>query len=130
MRTRHKQLMERVDCLGLVRAATRREVYRRIALATDFLHTNYAQQVELETLAGVCDLSKYHLLRLFKLVHGVTPGAFLLRKRVETAVRLLSGTSISVDAVAERVGFSTTMLLRQLRSLPPAAQNCMSGMLD
>jgi AraC family transcriptional regulator len=130
MQTHHEQLMKRVDCLGLVRPATRREVYRRIALATDFLHTNYALQVELATLASVCDLSKYHLLRLFRLVHGVTPSTFLLRKRAETAARLLSGTSISVDAVAKRVGFSsTTMLLRQLRSLP-AARNRVSGMLE
>jgi AraC family transcriptional regulator len=102
--------------LALVRPAKRREVYRRIALATDFLHTQYAQDVDLGTLAQVAYLSKYHFLRLFSLVHGITPHAYLQRKRTTVAVRLLESTRLTVSEVAARVGFAEkSTLQRQLR---------------
>jgi AraC family transcriptional regulator len=82
MQAHRRQVLERVARIQLARVATRREVYRRVSLATDFLHTNYAQPINLAMLAEACGLSKYHLLRLFKLVHGMTPQAFLDRKRV------------------------------------------------
>jgi AraC family transcriptional regulator len=116
MRSRQDKLQEQIDQLALIRPATRREVYRRVGLATDFLHTNYAQSVDLGTLAGIAYLSKYHFLRLFTLIHGVTPRSYLQRKRVDVAVRLLKATQLTVSEVALRVGFAyESTLVRQMR---------------
>jgi AraC family transcriptional regulator len=110
----HGELVERIERLALVRASTRREVYRRIALATDFLQTNYASSVPLSTLAKIACLSKYHFLRLFALVHGVTPRAYLERKRVTVAIRLLESSPLSIPEVAASVGFSDRCTLMRL----------------
>ena len=116
MQAHHGRLLERIDALHLVRAATRREIFRRVALATDFLHTNYAESWDLSKLARMAYLSKYHFLRLFTLVHGVTPFAYLQRKRLGVARRLLESTELPVGEVATHVGFSTrSALLRQVR---------------
>jgi AraC-like DNA-binding protein len=116
MRAHHERLLDRVDRLGLIRSATRRDVYRRIARATDLLHSNYASGVDLEMLAKTAGLSKYHFLRLFKLVHGLTPHTYLQRKRVGVAVRLLESTSLTVREVAVNVGFADdSTLVRQVR---------------
>lgn len=116
MQSHHTETLKRVDQLALVRPATRREVYRRISLATDFLHTNYAQDIDLDTLAKVAYLSKYHFLRLFTLVHEITPRAFLQRKRTTVAGRLLRSTQLTMSEVASSVGYSEeTTLLRQMR---------------
>jgi AraC-like DNA-binding protein len=105
-----------VEQLAFVRPATRREVYRRIALATDFLHTSYLQEVDLDTLAGMAFLSKYHFLRLFTQVHGVTPRTYLQRKRTGVAVRLLETTELTMSEIAAGVGFTNvSTLLRQMR---------------
>ena len=85
MQRHRKATLEHVDRLALVGPATRREVYRRISLATDFVHTHYAQAVDLGMLARIAYLSKYHFLRLFTLVHGMTPRTYLQRKRVGMA---------------------------------------------
>jgi AraC-like DNA-binding protein len=88
----------------------------RIGLATDFMHTNYAGEVDLQTLAGMAHLSKYHFLRLFALVHGVTPHNYLQRKRVTVAARLLASTRQTMGEVARRVGFAeASTLVRQMR---------------
>jgi AraC family transcriptional regulator len=105
-----------VQRLALVRPATRREVYRRIALATDFLHTHYVQEVDLSTLARMACLSKYHFLRLFTLVHGVTPHTYLQRKRTTVAARLLETTQLTMNEISASVGFGNeSTLLRQMR---------------
>ena len=116
MRAHQEQLLDRVDNLGLMRAATRREVFCRVARATDLLHSNYANGIDLTALAETASLSKYHFLRLFKLVHGLTPHTYLQRKRIGVAVRLLESTSLTVREVATNVGFADdSTLVRQMR---------------
>ena len=103
MQCHHQRLLEQVDSIALIRPATRREVYRRISLATDFLHTHYAQDVDLTMLAKMAYLSKYHFLRLFTLVHGMTPRTYLQRKRISVAIRLLESTRMTMsEVVCER----------------------------
>lgn len=116
MRGHHESLQQQVDRLALIRPSTRREVYRRVGLATDFLHTYYAQEVDLSTLAKMAYLSKYHFLRLFTLVHGITPRTYLQRKRINVAIRLLESTQLTMSEVAASVGFAEeSTLVRQTR---------------
>jgi AraC family transcriptional regulator len=110
-------LVRRIDSLRLVRATTRHEIYRRISIATDFLHSNYGEGLDLTVLGRAACLSKYHFLRLFTLVHGVTPHQYLQRKRAQVALRLLRTTSFPLQEIAVRVGFAHRhSLVRQLRS--------------
>ena len=116
MQCHHRRLLEQVERIALIRPATRREVHRRISLATDFLHTNYSQDVDLSTLAKMAYLSKYHFLRLFTLVHGVTPRTYLQRKRIGVAIRLLESTRMTMSEVSASVGFAEeSTLVRQMR---------------
>ena len=103
--------------MQFIRGATRREIYRRIAVATDFITRNYAQDLDLEAVAHVACLLKYHFLRLFTLVHGVTPYAFLQNKRTSVAVRLLRTTQLRTSRVASCVGFAQrSTVVRRIRS--------------
>jgi AraC family transcriptional regulator len=116
MQCHHQRLLETVDSIALIRPSTRREVYRRISLATDFMHTHYAQDIDLSTLAKMGYLSKYHFLRLFSLVHGMTPRTYLQRKRISVAVRLLESTRMTMSEIAASVGFAEeSTLVRQMR---------------
>ena len=116
MQCHHRRLLEQVERIALIRPATRREVHRRISLATDFLHTNYSQDVDLSTLAKMAYLSKYHFLRLFTLVHGVTPRTYLQHKRIGVAIRLLESTRMTMSEVSASVGFAEeSTLVRQMR---------------
>jgi AraC-like DNA-binding protein len=99
-----------------VRSATRAELHRRVMLAADFIHSNYTRPIVLDDIAAAARLSKYYLVRLFSEVHGVAPHAFLLRKRVGAARRLLTGSDMDVNEVAEATGLGTRWsLYRQLR---------------
>jgi AraC-like DNA-binding protein len=75
--------------------------------ARDHADRHYAEPTDLETLAGVAGLSKYHFQRLFRATYGVTPAAYVSQRRVERAQDLLRATNLAVTEVCHLVGFSS-----------------------
>jgi AraC-like DNA-binding protein len=61
----------------------------------------------LAELAAAAGSSPTHLSRLFRAELGVSPGRALRGLRIQRAATLLSRTSLSVQAIAELVGFAT-----------------------
>jgi AraC-like DNA-binding protein len=112
----HNGTVEFIRSLHPVRATTRREIYRRIGLATDFIHGNFHEPLTIDDLAEAAHLSKYHFIRLFESIHGVTPFTYLQTKRAHAARRLLQGTSLSREEVVLQTGFGhRSTMFRQLR---------------
>jgi AraC family transcriptional regulator len=113
---RHRQVVARAHSVPVRRAATRREILRRVSLATDFIHSNYDKPLMLGDMARAAFLSRHHFLRLFKRIHDVTPHEYLQRKRTTVAARLLRGTELAVEDIVKQVGFdSRSTLFRALR---------------
>jgi AraC family transcriptional regulator len=101
-----------------LKSVTLREIHRRLALAVDLVHSSYESDIGLAEMARAACLSKFHFLRLFTELHGITPHAYLQRKRALAAGRLLDGTDLTASQVAARVGFqSRSTMARQLRRL-------------
>jgi AraC-like DNA-binding protein len=109
-------LKRQAENFEAARSTTRAELHRRVMLAADFIHSNYTRPIVLDDIAAAARLSKYYLVRLFSEVHGLAPHGFLLRKRVSAARRLLTGSAMDVNEVAEATGLGTRWsLYRQLR---------------
>lgn len=116
MLAHHRRLTERVQRLPALKSATQREIHRRLALAVDLVHSSYDREIGLAEMAAAACLSKFHFLRLFTELHGITPHAYLQRKRALAASRLLDKAGLTASQVAERVGFnSRSTMARQLR---------------
>lgn len=112
----HRHLLSRARQIPVRRAATRREILRRVSLATDFIHSNFSRPLMLTDMARAAFLSRHHFLRLFKQIHEVTPHEYLQRKRTSVAARLLRSSQRQVDEVVKEVGFdSRSTLFRALR---------------
>jgi AraC-like DNA-binding protein len=102
--------------MATTRTATRREILRRLRMASDFVHAHYERDIGLEAMARAACMSRHHFLRLFRQVHGITPVQFLHRKRITAAVRLMQGTQLTMQEIAARVGFtSRATFYRQLQ---------------
>lgn len=116
MLSHHRRLTERIQRLPALKTATREEIHRRVALAVDLVHSSFERDIGLAAMAETACLSKFHFLRLFTELHGITPHAYLQRKRALAAARLLGSSSLGAGQVAERVGFnSRSTMARQLR---------------
>ena len=95
---------------------TRTELLRRVMTATDYVNSNYTSAVTLDDIASAANLSKYHLARLFRTLHGVSPAAYLRLKRIRAAERLIERSDADLAEIAERSGFgSRWSMFRELR---------------
>jgi len=67
-----------------------------------YLEENYDEQISLQELAEMAELSPYHFLRVFRDTIGLSPHAYQLQVRVENAKKLLrdgmSGTEVAYMA--------------------------------
>jgi len=116
-----RALRRKADRFDCVKPATREQLLRRILLAADFIASRYDEPISLDEMARAASLSRFHFVRLFSLVHGETPHAFLRRKRIAVARRHLAVGSACSEA-ASRAGFgSRSSLFRNLRKAAPAA---------
>ncbi|WP_207432274.1 helix-turn-helix transcriptional regulator [Sabulibacter ruber] len=100
-----EELHQKLNQLVVTKASARAELFRRIALATDYLLSYPELNPTLEELAQVACLSKFHFLRAFTQVHGSTPHQFLLRHRIERSVPLLLKTRMPIAEVALLCGY-------------------------
>ena len=89
--------------------STRRVGHRKIARAVEFIENLEPGQnatPSLDELAEVAGLSKYHFLRQFSQVVGMTPGAYMRTLRLCHAARKLRTTDVPILDIALGVGFA------------------------
>ncbi len=78
---------------------------RRVSDVLRYIELNAADDLDLDTLAGVAIMSKYHFLRTFRHTVGMTPYQFLLSVRMRRAAVRLATSSEPVSAIAFDTGF-------------------------
>jgi AraC-like DNA-binding protein len=109
-------LLRTVGNLTHIKSWKRRETFTRLARVTDLIHSCYDRPLTIDDLAAAAHWSRFHMMREFKAVHGISPYEYLQRRRTETAARLLCSTELSVAEIAERTGFhERSTLVRRLR---------------
>jgi AraC-like DNA-binding protein len=75
--------------------------------ARDHADRHFTEPLDLETLASIAGLSKFHFQRVFKQTYGATPAEHLSRRRIERAQDLLRATNLTVTEVCFAVGFQS-----------------------
>ncbi len=79
-------------------------LYRRIVKAKLFIDNHYADDIDLDNVSGQAHFSKFHFIRLFKLIYGYTPNNYLVKTRIEKA-KILLGKGNPVLQTSIMVGF-------------------------
>ena len=81
-------------------------LYRRIVQSKLFIDENYAKRIELDDMSDEAYFSKFHFIRLFKKIYGMTPHQYLRVLRIQRAMQLLqAGTSVTDTCFS--VGFES-----------------------
>jgi transcriptional regulator GlxA family with amidase domain len=90
----------------------------RIDRVLDFIHSNYAAPLGIDTLADVAALSPSGLHRLFRRHTNMSVTDYLMRLRIGEACAMLSGTARPVAHIADAVGYnSLANFNRQFKSM-------------
>jgi AraC-like DNA-binding protein len=102
-------------------AARKRDI-EVVHRAQEYMKEHFARSVRLASVAELCGLSPFQLIRVFRRVVGVPPYAYLVQLRVNRAQALLCEGS-SVADVASTCGFSDqshlTRTFKKALGVPP-----------
>ena len=87
--------------------AQQRQVFVRLQRVRNYLAANFRVDIENEALARMANYSPSHFSRAFRSVYEETPHSFLIRQRLDLALRLLAGSPLAVNEIAIEAGFDT-----------------------
>lgn len=95
-----------------------------VTRAQTWMQSHLRDEFTFEQLAGVLAVSPRTLIRRFRNTTGYNPAEYLMRLRIEEAKRLLERTNLSLESIAERVGYrdpgSLRRIFRRITHLSPS----------
>ena len=71
-----------------------------------YLKERYQETITVEKMAEMCSMSKYHFLRIFKQITGISPHEYLKYCRINESKRLLTETEYPISQIADQVGYA------------------------
>lgn len=81
----------------------------RYTRVTEYIDAHLGQKITLNELAALCHCTPHHFSRAFKRDMGVTPHRFIIRRRVNAAIKLIRSqgrSGVSLSAIADLCGFT------------------------
>ncbi|GKV55304.1 hypothetical protein NCCP2222_12510 [Sporosarcina sp. NCCP-2222] len=104
----HQFAGKEMESLQMQRTSTKEELYRRIAIADDFIRAFYKEPIQLQDIAQAAYMSTNHLLRSYKQVYGRTPYQQLSALRIAEAKKRLAELEWTVTAIAHELSFQSS----------------------
>lgn len=86
---------------------------KECAQIKEYLDTNYAEHITLDTLTSLTHMNKYYMAHSFTKYTGLSPIQYLNQRRLETACQLLRDTDFSIAAISSQTGFSSQSYFTQ-----------------
>ena len=71
---------------------------RRVAGILEYIDRHAAEELSIDSLAEVCFLSKYHMMRLFRQHTGLSIHAYIAQRRLALAKELIAGGMSATEA--------------------------------
>ncbi len=78
----------------------------RLRRVVEYIHDHLADDLTLESMAGLAAMSGFHFSRAFKAATGKSPLQYVIAERVSLAKVLLKTTSLTVSEVCFRAGYN------------------------
>ena len=101
--TRETERLIRVMCEAVRRFKS--EQYSTITMSGIYeIERHYQNPISVEETADRLGISAGYYIRLFKKETGMTPNAYLMKIRIETASRLLRSTHYTISEISSQVG--------------------------
>jgi AraC-like DNA-binding protein len=101
-KTYYQEQMEKVA--GQVKFAEYQ--YIQVRQSKHFMEKFYADKIELDKIAMAACMSRFHFIRVFQSIYGITPRQFLKDVRINKAKTLLK-KGVAVTTVCCEVGYDS-----------------------
>ena len=101
------------NIISLLRRKTEKEsapqgrYFDKISFVIQKMNKEYQKSYTLDEYATMCNMSKFHFLRVFKGITGISPLAYRNNIRLDHAKELLIDTNNPINEIGRSVGFSS-----------------------
>jgi len=109
----YQQIREQAVRVPAMRASTRQELFRRLLLGREYIHSQSSGPLSLETVARAAGVSQFHFHRGFTQAFEQTPHAYITALRLDRARQMIASGTRVLDACLE-VGFSSPSAFSRL----------------
>lgn len=120
---KHKVALGHTKKVKAIKPATRMEIYKRLCMAKDFMHSSFMDKQGLNMITHTACLSTPQLTRQFKAVFRTTPHQYLTQIRLGHAEKLLKQSDMPIHEITRACGFENTSafcrLFRKAYGLSP-----------
>ena len=90
----------------------------------DFINLHYCERINIEDVSRHVGVHRTYFSKMFTRMNGITPSAYLQKKRLNKANDLLRNTSLSITEIASAVGYpdvySFTKTFSKYFGVPPS----------
>lgn len=123
-------LLKPIDSAQLIEAVSRSIEFQFTAnqltnQILQYIHTNYAAQIDLRILAEMLHASPSHLARTFKKFMNISIVSYINKVRIDKAKAQLADKSLSIQEVASNAGYESLnnfyKYFKMITGLTPAA---------
>ncbi|MDO4600522.1 MAG: AraC family transcriptional regulator [[Ruminococcus] gnavus] len=87
---------------------------KECAQIKEYLDSNYAEHITLDTLTSLTHMNKYYMVHSFTKYAGLSPIQYLNQTRLKRAQYLLETTNYSISDIASSTGFSSQSYFTQI----------------
>jgi len=100
----NKQTESEILSIDKVKVSTRKEVYRRLHWANEFIHDNFHKPITIDDVASYACLSPFHFKHLFKVYFRVSPHQLIIQLRLNNAIALLK-EDVMIKDICTAIGW-------------------------
>ncbi len=101
----HKDVNREMHNIKAAKSSTRKELYKRLHYAKDYIDSCYASQITLRELSLITLMNTAYFLRQYKKYFRITPYQYLMHRRLQKAAELLSNTCSPIAEICTTIGY-------------------------
>ena len=87
--THHLQLLNKLRSIEVIKLSTKKEIFRRINEAKDFINENVNGRITIADMAKAASMSSFHFIRCFRSIFKTTPHRYQNALKMEKAKEML-----------------------------------------
>ncbi len=101
----HKEVSKEINNVKACKSSTRKELYKRLHYAKDFIDSCYASEITLHELSLITLMNTAYFLRQFKKYFHTTPHQYLMQRRMQVASEMMQHKNLPIAEVCNAVGY-------------------------
>lgn len=94
-----------VQRVAAKKSLVRKENFRRVQQARNYIHDNLGETLGIEELAKIANMSPFHFMRSFKRIYKMPAYQYIIEQRLQWALQLLLQRKLTMTEIARSTGF-------------------------